>query len=433
MKRDETDLSNQSMEDIPSLPLTREALYALVWKEPMTKVAAKYNVSSSYMARVCTSLNVPRPKRGYWATIAVGIILPIPPLPEAQPGDELVWSRDGQHIRVPIQPPIPVRKRTSKFMINPSDQHPLVNGAKELFEAGRLSYDSEYLKPWKKLLVDLVVTKTGLDQALDFANNLFLNLEGHGHSIVIAPKGHDYRRAVVDEHEIPKANRGYDSNNLWYPFRYTVVHIGTVAIGLTIIEMSEEAEARYINGKYVREKDYIPPKRNGYSSDYSWTTTKSFPSGRLRLQAYSPYPRTKWVKCWEEKKSGDLSKRIKGIIKELKQAAIVIPELVAEAERKFKLQQQEWEAQQEIWRREKEERRAAEALKESREELLEIIDCWAESNRIEQFFKDVEQRAADLNDTKKCRIHERLKLARDLIGSVDALDHFIDWRSPEER
>jgi len=47
--------------------VTREALYELVWAEPMLKVAARFGVSSSYMSRVCTLLNVPRPARGYWA------------------------------------------------------------------------------------------------------------------------------------------------------------------------------------------------------------------------------------------------------------------------------------------------------------------------------------------------------------------------------
>ena len=60
----------------PDLPhdstVTREALYELVWAEPMLRVAARFGVSSNYMARVCTLLNVPRPARGYWAKLAVG-------------------------------------------------------------------------------------------------------------------------------------------------------------------------------------------------------------------------------------------------------------------------------------------------------------------------------------------------------------------------
>lgn len=78
-----------------SSSLTREQLYELVWSEPMLKVAARYDVSSSYMARVCTLLNVPRPERGYWAKLAVGKAPPKPHLPETRPGDESVWTKGG--------------------------------------------------------------------------------------------------------------------------------------------------------------------------------------------------------------------------------------------------------------------------------------------------------------------------------------------------
>ena len=49
-----------------------EELYEQVWNEPMTKVAIRYNVSSSFLARVCERLNVPRPTRSYWAQLEVG-------------------------------------------------------------------------------------------------------------------------------------------------------------------------------------------------------------------------------------------------------------------------------------------------------------------------------------------------------------------------
>lgn len=51
--------------------VTREELYALVWSQPMTKVCEQFGVSSSYMARLCTLLNVPRPPRGHWQKLAV--------------------------------------------------------------------------------------------------------------------------------------------------------------------------------------------------------------------------------------------------------------------------------------------------------------------------------------------------------------------------
>lgn len=86
-----------------------------------------------------------------------------------------------------------------------------------------------------------------------------------------------------------------------------------------------------------------------------------------------------------------------------------------------------------MWRREEAERRAAEALKKSKEDLYHIIDRWAESNRIEQFFTEAERRAAGLEEGERLKLLERLRHARELIGSVDALDHFLVWKSPDER
>jgi hypothetical protein len=414
-------------------PLTREALYALAWSEPMLKVAARFGVSSSYMARVCTRMNVPRPALGYWAKLAVSKAQKPPPLPEARPWDELVWSRDGDNVHVtkPLpKPPRAVHRRPAATAPRP-DQHPLIRGAKPLFEVGRLSYEGGYLKPAKHLLPDLTVTKSGLDKAISFANQLFLTLEESGHRVVIAPYGEHFHREAVDEREKP--DKGHHYNNLWSPGRPTVVYIGTVAIGLTIIEMSEDVEARYVNGEYVRISDYVPPKRGRYAVDHGWTTKKAFPTGRLCLQAYSPYSRAKWVNHWRETEDRDLISQIKGIVRELERAVIAIAQRVEEGRRQAEIEHRQWEAQQEKWRQEEKVRRAAEARKESQEELLEIIESWAESNRIEQFFKDAERQSANLKDADKARMLERLKLARELIGNVDAIDHFLAWKSPDER
>jgi hypothetical protein len=42
------------------MAVSREDLYKEVWAEPMTRVAARHEVSSSFLARVCQRLNVPR-------------------------------------------------------------------------------------------------------------------------------------------------------------------------------------------------------------------------------------------------------------------------------------------------------------------------------------------------------------------------------------
>jgi ribosomal protein S20 len=197
--------------------------------------------------------------------------------------------------------------------------------------------------------------------------------------------------------------------------------------------MSEEVEVRYVNGEYIRVRDYIPPKRGRYDSDRGWKTKRNFASGRLCLQAYSPYPRAQWTKRWQETRNHGLDSQIKTIIKELDQAVVDIARLFEEGERQTAIERKRWEEQQEQWRREEERRQAAEALKSSREELFRIIDKWAESNRIEKFFHDAEQRACNMSDDERSKILERLKRARELVGSTDALDHFMNWRLPDER
>ena len=143
--------------------------------------------------------------------------------------------------------------------------------------------------------------------------------------------------------------------------------------------------------------------------------------------------RANWTQQWRETPSRDLSGRIPAIVRELEKATVEIARLVEEGERQAEIERQRWEAQREQWRREEEARRAAKALKDSKEELLQIIDAWAEAKRLEAFFADAERRAQDLPDEERERTIERLRRARVLIGSTDALERFDTWRAPEER
>jgi hypothetical protein len=369
--------------------------------------------------------------------LAAGKKPPIPSLSDPQPGDQMTWSRGGHDIHVarPLpHPPSGLRKRRSRPKGERPSQHPLVNGVKGFFEKGRYKNETGYLRPDKQILVDLVVTKPCLEKALAFANQLFLALEGRGYPVVLEPRGLNFHRAAVDEHEVPaKTREDRYFNHLWSPCRCTVAYVGTVAIGLTIIEMAEEVELRYVNGKYIREADYVPPKRHLYAHELTWTTKKDYPTGRLCLQAYAPYRRAHWVQRWQETKKRDLSSQIKKIVRELRGAAGLIARLAEEGERQAEMEQKEWEARQAQWRREEAERQTIKARKESCEELLQIIERWGTASRIEQFFRDAEQRAASLNEEDRGRLLARLKLAREMVGSIDALDRFLAWRSPEER
>jgi hypothetical protein len=382
-------------------------------------------------------MNVPRPERGYWAKLAVGKAPKQPALPDIRHGDQAIWNRTGAPSAVsrPLpKPPIKRPKRKPAVAATIPAVHPLIQGAKEHFEVGRTSYWSKYLRPSKRNLVDLVVSKTGLEKALSFANVLFRELEAHECRVVLAPNGERVQRASIDEHEVPKkkANDPHEHSRHWSPGRITVVYIGSITIGLTIIELSEEAEGRYVDGDYVRVDQAPVPKRGRYAED--WRISKhDFPSGRLCVQAYCPDWRTKWMQQWRETKSQELTTKIPAIIRELIDATPCIAELIAEGQRQAEVERIRWEEQTREWERERAVEAARKARKESRDELLDIIKAWAHSKRIVEFLGEAERAISALGEGDRGDLLDRLHRARDMIGSVDSLERFRRWKAPEER
>lgn len=420
--------------------VTREELYDLVWSTPMTKVAEKFQVSGSYLARICTELRVPRPERGYWAKLAVGTAEKAPSLPEPRPGDPMVWSRkDGLPApAVPKpQPTISPRPRTLRPTRPVTGTHGLIRGAKELFLAGREVKEGEHLKPYKKLLVDVTATNTGLDKALGFANELFNALESAGYRVVIAPPdARLHREQIYEKEEPPPKNQRHDSysyGGLWRPHRPTVVYIDSLAFGLSVVEMTEAVKMRYVNGKYIRESEYVPPKASRHYVDHSWTSTHNLPSGRLRLVVYSPYQSASWSTTFQETKTRNLTSDIPQIIKTLKNSVATVTEKLQDAERKAEIWRQEWLAEEQRRREETDRRNEAQSIKDSRDQLEQVIQAWAKAFSLEQFFQGVEDQAAALPVEERQKVLDRLGLARDFVGTQNPLDFFLEWKTPLER
>ena len=61
----------------------REVLYEEVWQFPVTEVAKKYSVSDVSIHKICKSLDIPTPPKGYWAKKKAGKMVAIPPLPKS--------------------------------------------------------------------------------------------------------------------------------------------------------------------------------------------------------------------------------------------------------------------------------------------------------------------------------------------------------------
>jgi hypothetical protein len=210
-----------------------------------------------------------------------------------------------------------------------------------------------------------------------------------------------------------------------------VVFIGTVAIGLTIYEQSENTEVRYLNGDYVPVGKLAPPKRGGYGAA-SWTTHKELASGRLCLRASSPYHVAKWEQQWEETSGRTLVDMIPTIVRGLEAAAPVLVELVKEGQARAEAARIEWERKQAIWAREEAQRRRERQIVESREQLTKIIGVWAVAKAREDFFEDLQRRVGALPEGEQAEVRSRLSRARELLGGTDVFRRFAAWRAPDE-
>jgi hypothetical protein len=316
------------------MQVTREKLYEEVWAEPMTKVAVRYRVSSNFLGRVCDRLRVPKPARGYWARLAAGESLERPELPSALPGAEVEWIREPGYVRhalsedrlrrdVPEIPQLPPKRKAARKRADRPTMHELLVGARAHFESApvpRESYFSsrrgaEYLRPNKKLLLDVFTSKAALDDALGLANELFLSLEDRGHRVLIAPHGGHCRRPDVDE-RMKGGQQTFGGG--WKPARPTVVFIDQVAIGLTIYELSEEVEMRWVKDKLVRASEVPAPRGRNVVPLASWeVTTRNLPSGKFCVRASSPYRLVSWEQQWRDEGPGELITTIKRIVSEL--------------------------------------------------------------------------------------------------------------------
>ena len=197
--------------------------------------------------------------------------------------------------------------------------------------------------------------------------------------------------------------------------------------------MTESIVMRYLNGKYIREADYKPPKASRGYANHTWTTTKDLPCGRLRLVVYSLRHDVPWSMSFQETKARTLTENIKKIVKSIVSSTELLRQKTAEADRQAELWRQEQKAQHARWLIEEDQRQIARSIKESREELDQVIKSWTTAIGIEQFFNGVQKRASDLSAEQRKAVSDRLQLAREFIGTQDPLDYFRTWKTPSER
>lgn len=396
--------------------VSREELYRQVWAEPISKLAASYNVSGSYLARMCRILNVPTPWRGYWTQLKVNKNPPKDALPTPLAGDPTMWIRSATSSRPTDVMPLPPEPRAETPP--PRRSRPLhgpLLDAKEILSKAKPSTSSIYLSTRHYKLVDLVTSQEHLEDSLAVTQKLFSRLEDYSYRILLANADDNFVTIRIETDEIPENKKEeYYTITPSRPRVNTVAYLGTVAIGLTIVEMTE----------------LVTTKDNYF---YSYTSTKKVGSRRYRLYAYSPYQHTTLVKSWQDTKDSKLTQRLDEIIGEMEAMARQIPSLIIEGENRAAEAQAKFEAEQREYQR----KRALEARKkaesESRSNLEQLIVAWTtlknQREFIDEIIRALDKEAPETRD----ELSSRLTTAKDLLGTKSVTDLIRSWKTPNER
>jgi hypothetical protein len=118
-------------------------------------------------------------------------------------------------------------------------------------------------------------------------------------------------------------------------------------------------------------------------------------------------------------------------VKELEREVAELARLVEEGERQAFAEQQKWEAEAALWWQQEIERRIAHALQESKKALLQIIDDWAGTAQIDQFFTDMERRATMLESRQLAL--DRLERARQLLAAGGYVEMLKRWGMSDDQ
>ncbi|MBO0636413.1 hypothetical protein [Pantoea agglomerans] len=420
------------------LPGNRQSLHELVWSKPTQLIAADLKMSESHLIARCIELQIPRPLHGYWHAVAKGNPPAIPPLPplKAHIRDSIDFQEEVT-LQLPIvneQPASgsykPALKRRAKSSSHPAQGAKLFFASKEILLKSSVT-ELGFYKPTKRKLLDVNTSDTGLNIAEAFMLKFFAAAESRGFMVRLAERGDCFRRRDITFAEYGTCNYLYPA--LWRPSGPSIISAEGISVGFSLVEMTEEVPVKEVKGRYVRDERMINWSRGKNSAQLGYYSRRHIPSGRFRLQLYSPYESEGWHQVFSQTKTCSLISQISKIIKSAESALPVLKKEVQAKKERAEANRLRMEQQMVEYKKSEAIRKQEEAHKASVNELHVIMAKWTEDMRVEQFFTDAEK------DIKRCdtalqeQLRERLRAAKEFLKRETALQRLLKWRTPEER
>ncbi|ECI3507813.1 hypothetical protein WP05_24860 [Salmonella enterica subsp. arizonae] len=416
-----------------ALPLDRESLFNLVWREPAERIAAQYGISTKLLAKRCTEMRIPRPLAGYWKALAKGTAPAVPALPDLEKGKaEKASSKASLAVpsptKVPSKVAVPAPRKRSRTA---GSGYALIDDLKTYLPVSSVTKDG-YYKPTKKKLLDLNVSETGFNSAIDFLSRFFAALGKQGYWVRLAEGNEGLHCQGIDIKEDPKEG-GLRYDSLWRPCSASIICVGDILFAFNLAEMTEYVPAKEINGRYIRDETMIRWMRGKHEQPFRYVIKHNLPTGRFLLQLYSPYSSTNWQTEFRQTKQCGLVSQIPKMISAMCDAVPLIKKQQEEARVKAEERRIQWELDEKRYLEKERIRREKEAYDASLAELKSIMVQWAEDKRIEQFFREAESEASMLGKNQKEQVMERLQLARQLLSKETAVELLQKWKMPQER
>jgi hypothetical protein len=169
-------------------PVDRETLYNEVWAEPVSIVAPRYGLSDVGLAKICRSLAIPLPSRGYWAKVKAGRIMAkasLPQLKQSGPvttGLSKLDSKQATDRERTKKATSVIRREVEQFAAEePSGPpHPLIVATSKRLRQRDGWEKNALLRAAPKEVINISVTLAELDRALGIADALLKTLAKHG-------------------------------------------------------------------------------------------------------------------------------------------------------------------------------------------------------------------------------------------------------------
>ncbi|ECK7392445.1 hypothetical protein FRN05_22715 [Salmonella enterica subsp. enterica] len=416
-----------------ALPQDREALYKLVWREPAERIATQYGISTTLLAKRCTEMRIPRPLAGYWKALAKGTAPAVPALPDLKKGKiEKASSKASLAVPSPTKLPSKVAAPAPRKRARTAGSgYALIDDLKTYLPVSSVTKDG-YYKSTKKKLLDLNVSETGFDSAIDFLSWFFAELRKQGYWVRLAEGNEGLHRQGIDIQEDPKEG-GFRCDSLWRPCSASIICIEDMLFGFSLAEMTEYVPTKEVNGRYLRDETMIRWMRGTYEKPFRYVIRHTLPTGRFLLQLYSPYSSTNWQVEFRQTKQCGLISQIPKIISAMRNAVPLIKKQQEVAKVKAEKRRIQWELDEKRYREQERIRREKEAYNASLAELKAIMVQWAEDKRIEQFFREVELDADMVDGQKRGQVMKRLQLARQFLLTDSVVERLRKWKTPQER